>query len=412
VLCLPSSSQACYSLSDVSKKLKELVEGALQSLWVASAFIDRCGVELLKRVCARGVQVRVLTSTEIDEDVLRELAEVAEVRVVKEKFMHMKLYIADGKALTGSANLTCPVLEGKNIEILCEIPIEEAVKSFNTLWESAEGPEFLQEELWLRVKDTQQRVVIESKIMSGLHVEIDKMLKRPVVKRDKGVEVCPDSVEEVCIECAEPTSFWYESIARGAIEYLRAYPVNLCYWRSYIIAAENLASYDLYGKTTIVSPATFIVLGLYPVARSLCGVKLGQELATGFIEELSKLGADIVNRCKASSYCGIQVCLRFLPRVEVNVVYNIKMTFTAYQTPECSHISQDTLKMLESFVEQSFNNIKLLFEEKVRRLYEEYQKKLQSYGAKRIEIDGPLIAKLRVNVVGIIKEYKVELGQP
>ena len=220
MLCLPSSSQACYSLSDVSKKLKELVEGALQSLWVASAFIDRCGVELLKRVCARGVQVRVLTSTEIDEDVLRELAEVAEVRVVKEKFMHMKLYIADGKALTGSANLTCPVLEGKNIEILCEIPIEEAVKSFNTLWESAEGPEFLQEELWLRVKDTQQRVVIESKIMSGLHVEIDKMLKRPVVKRDKGVEVCPDSVEEVCIECAEPTSFWYESIARGAIEYL------------------------------------------------------------------------------------------------------------------------------------------------------------------------------------------------
>jgi len=141
-------------------------------------------------------------------------------------------------------------------------------------------------------------------------------------------------------------------------------------------------------------------------------VKLGQELATGFIEELSKLGTDIVNRCKVRSDCGIQVCLRFLPRVEVNVVYNIKMTFTAYQTPECSHTSQDTLKMLESFVEQSFNNIKLLFEEKVRRLYEEYQEKLQSYGAKRIEIDGPLIAKLRVDAMGIIKEYEVELGRP
>jgi len=106
-----------------------------------------------------------LTSAEVDEDVLKELAEIAEVSVVKEKFIHMKLYIVDGKSLTGSANLTCPVPEGRNIEILCEIPLKEAVKNFNTLWTSAGGLKIPQEEIWLRVKDAQQRVIIEPSIM-------------------------------------------------------------------------------------------------------------------------------------------------------------------------------------------------------------------------------------------------------
>ena len=95
---MPRASQVCYSLGEVSKKLRELVEGTLQSLWVASAFINKCGVELLKNAYAKGVHVRVLTSTEVDEDILRGLIKFAEVRVVKEKFMYMKLYIADGKA--------------------------------------------------------------------------------------------------------------------------------------------------------------------------------------------------------------------------------------------------------------------------------------------------------------------------
>jgi len=34
-------------------------------------------------------------STEIYEDILKELAKVAEVIVIKEKFMHMKFYTAD-----------------------------------------------------------------------------------------------------------------------------------------------------------------------------------------------------------------------------------------------------------------------------------------------------------------------------
>ena len=54
-----SSSQVCYSLDEVSKRLRELVESAMQSVWITTAFIDRCGVELLKKVSDRGVQVRV-----------------------------------------------------------------------------------------------------------------------------------------------------------------------------------------------------------------------------------------------------------------------------------------------------------------------------------------------------------------
>jgi HKD family nuclease len=68
---------------------------------------------LLKKAGARGVQVKVLTSVEVGEDIVKELVRFAEVRVVREKFMHAKMYIADGKVLIGSANLTCPVLEGK-----------------------------------------------------------------------------------------------------------------------------------------------------------------------------------------------------------------------------------------------------------------------------------------------------------
>jgi phosphatidylserine/phosphatidylglycerophosphate/cardiolipin synthase-like enzyme len=78
-----SSSQVCYSLDEVSKRLRELVEDAMQSVWITTAFIDRCGVELLKKAGDRGAQVRVLTSAEVDEDILRELAGFVKVRVIK-----------------------------------------------------------------------------------------------------------------------------------------------------------------------------------------------------------------------------------------------------------------------------------------------------------------------------------------
>jgi phosphatidylserine/phosphatidylglycerophosphate/cardiolipin synthase-like enzyme len=78
-----SSSQVCYSLAEISKRLRELVEGAMQSVWIATAFIDRCGVELLKKVSDRGVQVRVLTSAEVGEDILRELASLLRLGLLR-----------------------------------------------------------------------------------------------------------------------------------------------------------------------------------------------------------------------------------------------------------------------------------------------------------------------------------------
>ena len=78
-----SSSQVCYSLAEISKRLRELVEGAMQSVWIATAFIDRCGVDLLKKVSDRGVQVRVLTSAEVGEDILRELASLLRLGLLR-----------------------------------------------------------------------------------------------------------------------------------------------------------------------------------------------------------------------------------------------------------------------------------------------------------------------------------------
>lgn len=397
---MSSSSRACYSLSDVSKKLKELVEGALQSLWVASAFIDRCGVELLKRIRAKGVQVRVLTSTEIDEDVLRELAEVAEVRVVKEKFMHMKLYIADGKALTGSANLTCPVLEGRNIEILCEIPLEEAVKNFNTLWKSAEEAKLKLEEFWLKVKDTPQRVIIKSRIEKELYIEIDKLLKRPVFRHDKTVKMCPKTAEVMCMRIDEH----YESLVSKAIEYINSYHLDLCYWKDSVDSEINLRNYG--SSSGGVSPVAFFVVGLYPVAQSMCSLKLGKELAKILNEELKKLRMDMLDKCSELFMPSLSLCLRLLEKPRVTVVYKLAPAYG------CPGIDRSALEELKSLLGQALNNIKPLFEERVRKLYEEYQKKSQSYGARRIEIDGPLTAKLYIDAWGATSEYEVELGSP
>jgi hypothetical protein len=38
----------------------------VRSVWVATAFIDRCGVDLLKKAGSRGAQVRVLTSSTLN----------------------------------------------------------------------------------------------------------------------------------------------------------------------------------------------------------------------------------------------------------------------------------------------------------------------------------------------------------
>ena len=121
---------------DASEELSRLLESAKQSIWVVTAFLDDCGVELLRRACERGVDVKALVSTAVDRRVLDTLAQWAEVRIFKERFLHAKLYIADGRALQGSANLTCGALYG-NVEVLSEVDASDAVRIFRELWAKA-----------------------------------------------------------------------------------------------------------------------------------------------------------------------------------------------------------------------------------------------------------------------------------
>jgi ribosomal protein L6P/L9E len=82
------------------------------------------------------------------------------------------------------------------------------------------------------------------------------------------------------------------------------------------------------------------------------------------------------------------------------------------QDSSCPVLDQNTLSRLRNVVNQAINGVKPLFEERMKKLYEEYQKKLQGYGVKPIEIDGMLVAKLRVDVLGVTEEFEVELGAP
>jgi len=222
------------------------------------------------------------------------------------------------------------------------------------------------------------------------------VLKRPIIKHSKGVEMCSDIVEYVCTECAYRKSFDYESLVSEAIEYIRSYPINPCYWKNHIVASSEELRREELGRgfsikelfTTKTSPITFIIVGLHPMASSLCSIELGMELATSLNEELRKLNADIVDKCNANFESVIDICLRLLEKPNVTIVYEL----TAYSF-RCTDINQSTLK---SYLDQTLNNIKSLFEEKVRRLYEEYQKKLQSYGLRRVEIDGQLCQALRL----------------
>ena len=124
----------CYDIA--SELLSRLFSSAAQSLWIATAFLDSCGVSLIRKAISRGVGARLLISSEVGPDVLRAL-EGAEIRIYLGGFMHMKLYIADGRAYGGSVNLTCPVLGDLNVETLCDVDPASAVKIFNSYWARA-----------------------------------------------------------------------------------------------------------------------------------------------------------------------------------------------------------------------------------------------------------------------------------
>jgi len=401
LVCASSSSQVCYSLTEVSKRLRELVESAMQSVWVATAFIDRCGVDLLKKAGGRGAQVRVLTSAEVDEGILRELASFAEVRIIKERFMHAKMYVADGKALIGSANLTCPVLEGKNIEILCEVQLEEAVKRFNELWTSAGGVEALLQpkELWLRIRDTSQRVIIESRIGPGLHIEIDRLMKRPMFRVNEKKYICSSIVEKVCVKIDSLAK--YEKLVSSTIQFINSSSIHPCVWR----AKEELGIYDiaticdfvsefreLCRSSVVVGPEAFIVIGLKPVAEALYSEKLLDMAIQMLSNWLRGLGVELEAKCSKVER-SMNVCVNFFDKVSTDAIYLLKYSYSTYPK-ECEALSIEAGKKFERlegrFIDEVLNNIKTVFESEVRKRYEDYKARLQRYGSKPIEIDGEL----------------------
>jgi len=447
---LPSTSdasQVCYSLADASKKLRELVEGATQSVWVATAFIDRCGVDLLKKAGARGVQVKVLTSVEVGEGIVKELTKFAEVRVVREKFMHAKMYIADGKALIGSANLTCPVLDGKNVEILCEVPLEQVVKSFNALWNAASAPSM--EKLLLRIKDAGNRVVIESRLGQGLYLEIDKLLKRPVIRQGDKVVVCPSVVTSIEISIPNDELFGilglYEIKVSETLSKINSYPANPCAWMPlYTITTRDpepflISSTDYSSIASILnvfrkdlSPAAFIFVGLYPLVKNI----YMQSSANEFIQKLNealnqldviirvfqtKLNAEFINFikiCKVRFEPSLKIWLKLIDGIEVEIEYAIILRYV-YGCDE--RFRQREPKMLEmamtkiqEIVRNMFNELKTRFEAVVKQLYENYRAELQKYGEKIIDIDGTLKTSLSIYIKPLhpFIKHEVVLGSP
>ncbi|MFZ8783837.1 MAG: phospholipase D family protein, partial [Desulfurococcaceae archaeon] len=386
------SSSVCYSLSDVPGKLRGHIESATQSLWVSTAFLDNCGLELLKTVSGKGVELRVLVSTAVSSELVKEISKFANVRVLEEKFMHAKIYIADGKALIGSPNLTCPVLEGKNIEVLCEVAAEEAIRIYNSLWESAKPlkPE-VPGTLLLRIKDTPNRIIIESSLGPGLRVEVDKMLKRIVREVEGKILVCPQIAEYTCADFENLNE--YEQMVSIIFKTVNGKQVNLCNW-SYTITHFHM-TYG-FGHEREIDPAYFLVSGLQPVVSYLYSDALKDSVYAAFSEVLRSLNIDYVNRCVKRTSSSPRACIRILEKPAIQIIYDIVLEV---DSPECEKPSQDETEKIKAALER----VKPLFEEEVKKLYSNYLTKKKEYGESLIEIEGVLVTYLRVLVGWVYK---------
>jgi hypothetical protein len=398
----------CYSPSDVPRKLREHIESAIQSLWVSTAFLDNCGLELLKTLSGKGVELRVLVSTAVSSELVKEISKFANVRVLEEKFMHAKIYIADGKALIGSPNLTCPVLEGKNIEVLCEVTAEEAVKVYNSLWENARPfkPE-VPRTLLLRIKDTPNRIIIESNLGPGLRVEVDKMLKRVIHGVEGKILVCPQITEYTCVYFENLNE--YEQMVSRIFKAVNEKQVNLCRWSDTI--TYYYVTSDSFRYEREIGPAHFLVSGLQPVVSYLYNDALKDNIYTAFSEVLRSLNIDYVNRCVKNISSSPYVCIRILEKPAIQIFYDIVLEV---DSPECEKPGQDEVEKIKA----ALDRVRLLSEEEIRKLYSNYLTKKKEYGESPIEIEGVLVTYLRVLIKrgllhkDIIASHKVELGAP
>jgi len=418
------SSSVCYSLSDVPRKLREHIESSTRRIWVSSAFLDNCGLELLKTISGKGVELKVLVSTCVGSELLEKISKFADVRVMGEGFMHANIYIADYKALIGSPNLTCPVLEGKNLEVLCEIPVEEAIKVYNSLWENARP--FKLETLQLRIKDSPDKIIINSNLGQGLHIEVDKVHKR-IVRKIKGrILVCPPIIEQACVEFKDLNE--YERIVSAIFGAINEGEIDLCSWTDTITYSliEDLAQPHItLRRRHEMSPAYFIIAGLEPLVSHLYSDALRNSISTMFSEELKSLNLDYVNKCVWEISSLPRVCVKILEKPAIQIIYDIEVEMRLL--PQCENPSQDVIEKIK----EVFNKVKPIFEDEVRKLYSSYLNMKKEHGKTIIDIDGVLTAYLRLLFVRrfwtydevrkvrretprktIIALHEVELGAP
>ncbi len=131
-----------YSGERASKLLIDLIKSAKQSIWVATAFLDEFGADLLVEAVRRGVRVRLLVPEGVDYEILRRLSiEGVEVRIYRSKFLHAESIIVDGVAYVGSANLTANALKARSVELVIETDDANTIKlidEFEKWWNEAE----------------------------------------------------------------------------------------------------------------------------------------------------------------------------------------------------------------------------------------------------------------------------------
>jgi hypothetical protein len=104
-----------------------------------------------------------------------------------------------------------------------------------------------------------------------------------------------------------------------------------------------------------------------------------------------------------------RVCIRILEKPAIQVIYDIELEV---DSPECEKPGQDEIEKIKA----ALDRVKPLFEEEIRKLYSNYLTKKKEYGESLIEIEGVLVAYLRVLIgryyKNIIASHKVELGAP
>jgi hypothetical protein len=365
----------CYD--NVAELLSSLFSNAVQSLWIATAFLDSCGTRLVKEAISRGVSVKLLVSSEVGPEVLRDL-EGAEIRIYSETFMHMKLYIADGRAYSGSANLTCPVLKGLNVETLCDVDPASAVKIFNSYWAKASpyvpvSAEHIPKCL-LEARDLGDRISFKN-TFEGYELIVYKIipysvLLTPIAKRM--VYMAPQSLIKSSypgyleLKYALPPR-WVHSVDVGSITSL---------WKEYSDNAKNVGHEDLPEEdkvrvNKILSMLSSMINSLENSMKTLVEKqteRVAREIIDIIADKVSKLTGKNVEvrlsgpslspyysiaentltiRIAMSANVGGKEAVKDLANLESKIVEEIKATSKTYVDKLLEDISKATRELLQ-----------------------------------------------------------------